>query len=648
MTFAEFEGMPRDQGTSIDVAHLLGSSTAGEVLVYDPLIESLPIEKLGWEKFEMMCAHLIAKLDSDILEARRYGASGQAQFGIDIVALRRSSNSRLFAQCKHVKALKRGQIATITRKFLSEGSAHRGAEFILCVSTAIETDRQLADEWFEAHKLLQESGVHGTLWDLGTLNKLLRSHPEIVETFFGKQFVPRFCSYPIPPERYPSKYRTQYSSASEPATHDGFYYFEDTTVRLDMFVPSDRSPKVSCMLLFARSDLHGMAVSIPGETIVSWMRWLAHSGDSESRPYAVPVPRENRYVLQAPHVRLVLEADELQNLEWILRAAWPVYLAAARKIEQQWRCLRFRQVEGAQKNVFGIVRVTNWLWRAIIKFANSHDCDAGAGPMYVFDRAPGVLKVYVDRDTSELDRGYHLIMYAYKEAGVASLWGNDDVVLGWEPLEVMEGGPAQIGPRNAWDAEFAHQWILETLLPNVEHWINASEPMREPGLRGVLETIMRRPNPHVSVKDDVRSLANLSQRELTNESSDCSVVFQQVAELQLHFHSYASHVAVETSLISSIIAATSRIVDCCNDPDDRYIRNTLQLSDGLLSDELSKLATSGEIKPTKMWMDLSLRCLLSALESSPKLSTSEFGRLLDNLRPAWERMREDMICDSLA
>ena len=62
-------------------------------------VQSLPMSKLSWENFERLCLRLV-RLDAELETCRVYGTPGQAQEGIDIYAVERSSGKHRVLQCK--------------------------------------------------------------------------------------------------------------------------------------------------------------------------------------------------------------------------------------------------------------------------------------------------------------------------------------------------------------------------------------------------------------------------------------------------------------------------------------------------------------------------------------------------------------------
>ena len=155
--------------------------------------QTLPFSDLSWEDFECLLLRL-ARRQGDIAHCSLYGTRGQAQEGLDIVAIDGSSGETICFQCKNVISFNATDISDSVNKFLSGKWAKETSQFILCVSISLGTTQQ-QDEIVTQQKELASQGITFAVWDGapgGILSELLKTLPELVDDFFGRPWVKHF------------------------------------------------------------------------------------------------------------------------------------------------------------------------------------------------------------------------------------------------------------------------------------------------------------------------------------------------------------------------------------------------------------------------------------------------------------------------
>lgn len=627
----------------LDPNKLLAPPEVRDYATYEPKLGSLPFDQVPWPIFEMLSARLLeAVYRGRLLQAFTYGGPGQAQYGIDVVALKSGSSKQTVMQCKNVRYVKRGQLRIWIAAFMSGRKLPEAESYILCLPYPIESDNKLVEEWSEQARLLAEKGITAELWSQNRLTALMRDQPALVAEFFGDNIASNFCARAPLPDKYPERYRCEFESK------DGNYFvFENETVRFDMFVPDDRRPRVSASISFARSDLSGITFTIPGSTLVDWLQWVGHAKDLSKAPYSSQMTGvEGRHVFCAPDVRLLLDDSELGHIHWIFFKAWRAYKEATLYIESSWRFLRFDAIDGTQQKTFALAKVSRQLWRTILAFARDHDCGHGETDWNIFDGASGVLKVYVDSSTERLERGYHLIMYAYQEGGI-NLPYEDQIMLGWAPLTSISDEPVEMHPRLAWDAELTHEWIFSELVPAVRKWIEEKQG-KENSRSGIFAKLLPRRRAEVDLSSHIYSLKRLPVRSLASGDVTSLALLEYTEVLQSYFHVYRRNAQISGQSIWSVLKLLVRLVPLIPVPDDHYIRNNLHLGDGPLQAELAKLAQrSPDTLSNSLWLDMILRSLIALLRDAEELPQSELVIIVESLVPLWERMAEDRRCDAL-
>ena len=153
-------------------------------------IAELPFGELSWQNFERLVFRLAQK-NRDVVYCAPYGRSGQAQDGIDVYA-RLSGGGHVCWQARNRKDVGATDIKKAADDFLNGNWAEPGNRFVFCVRASL-ADTGLQDMIeAQAARLLEEGivfeGVDGI-----QLSEKLRSHPEIVDDFFGRSWLVAFA-----------------------------------------------------------------------------------------------------------------------------------------------------------------------------------------------------------------------------------------------------------------------------------------------------------------------------------------------------------------------------------------------------------------------------------------------------------------------
>ncbi|MBT9612562.1 MAG: NACHT domain-containing protein [Burkholderiales bacterium] len=133
--------------------------------------------------------------EAAISECWVYGIPGQTQFGLDILAARNQTPSEFACyQCKRVKEFSGEDIKKAVDKFLKGKWADKARSFVLCTSSALSRTEQV-DEIAAQHSRLAAKNIEFHVWDGsegGQLTERLKSHPDLVDDFFLREWVRRF------------------------------------------------------------------------------------------------------------------------------------------------------------------------------------------------------------------------------------------------------------------------------------------------------------------------------------------------------------------------------------------------------------------------------------------------------------------------
>lgn len=172
----------------------------------------LPLDDLSWENFERLCLRLL-DLEAETVHTvvqtgaggatepatRMYGRRGQAQFGIDLYARDRMAlgaeppeRRYVCLQARRVNKVTKTALRRSVADFLKGKWSSVSRKFIYATSlSAVSTELSEVSEAL-AGKLVSQS-IELDIWDQEGISAKLRSEPKLVDDFFGRAWVSRFC-----------------------------------------------------------------------------------------------------------------------------------------------------------------------------------------------------------------------------------------------------------------------------------------------------------------------------------------------------------------------------------------------------------------------------------------------------------------------
>jgi energy-coupling factor transporter ATP-binding protein EcfA2 len=149
-------------------------------------VQCLPFGALSWENFERLCHRLIEQ-EADVEYCARFGQQGEAQEGIDIFA--RQSDGRYHClQAKRYQAYSPVKLREAVDVFLAGSWATRAARFTIAVQALLRSTAMQEEVERQAVRL-GASGIRFVALDGETLTDQLRSHPVLIDDFFGRPWV---------------------------------------------------------------------------------------------------------------------------------------------------------------------------------------------------------------------------------------------------------------------------------------------------------------------------------------------------------------------------------------------------------------------------------------------------------------------------
>ena len=172
--------------------------------------QSLPIGELEWQDFERLCLRLL-ELESEPVHVseenattttsvvRLYGRRGQAQAGIDVYArdplkFGDPPPTRRFVslQARRNKAVTTRELHRSVDDFLAGKWSSLSRKFIYATSSStVSTD--LTDAIEEITADIVQVSIEFVIWDQEAISSLLKEHPNLIDDFFGREWVRRIC-----------------------------------------------------------------------------------------------------------------------------------------------------------------------------------------------------------------------------------------------------------------------------------------------------------------------------------------------------------------------------------------------------------------------------------------------------------------------
>jgi len=161
--------------------------------------QRLPLGELEWHDAERLFLRLLSTV-RQVQFAKLFGVPGQAQAGIDAYARlppdltgRDTSGRNYIAlQSRRVTSLTAAKIEKAVDDFLEGEWAAKTSSFYFATSVDLQ-DTKLDTAIRQQAERLAELKITFVPWGLQEVSALLKEHPRIVEDFFGRPWVERFC-----------------------------------------------------------------------------------------------------------------------------------------------------------------------------------------------------------------------------------------------------------------------------------------------------------------------------------------------------------------------------------------------------------------------------------------------------------------------
>ena len=152
----------------------------------------LPIQNMNWENFEKLSLRMVEYVEGfDRSDCELYGRPGQKQEGIDIYGLKENGKYYAF-QCKKYVSFLTSDLNKILSDFEKGEWFDKTDKFYICTSASFD-DVHLQKRYEELKTAYRKKGKELDKWDCSSINRILKTHPQIVYDFFGSEWCKAFC-----------------------------------------------------------------------------------------------------------------------------------------------------------------------------------------------------------------------------------------------------------------------------------------------------------------------------------------------------------------------------------------------------------------------------------------------------------------------
>lgn len=196
----------------------------------------LPLKKMSWEDFEKLCLRMVEYVEGfDRANCETLGRQGQKQDGIDIYALKANEKYYTF-QCKKYKSISITDLNKIFSEFEDGEWYSKTDKFFICTSADF-SDVHLQKRYEELKKAYRRNGKEIDRWDYSSINRILKTHPQIVYDFFGAEWCKIFCGEEVYQKYisiiYFSKIEHSFNKASSFLSRVKNYFEKDPDSHID-------------------------------------------------------------------------------------------------------------------------------------------------------------------------------------------------------------------------------------------------------------------------------------------------------------------------------------------------------------------------------------------------------------------------------
>lgn len=404
----------------------------------------------------------------------------------------------------------------------------------------------------------------------------------------------------------------------------------------------------SCAFYFNKPSIEDCGITLNHDDILKQLfRGLRTKPEYGLRGFIVgkAYPERDEITVDLGNCRFSLSNSEVLELCEIVDRLAEEYLAALRICEGKFEIAAFSDVR--MPDGVPLVRINRQLWQKMIEFTNLHNMSNGDSDWHIFDASHGMIKIYTNRQTDRLNRGYHAFLVPEQvRNGMKSFTRPDDeVYVVWKlPVAYLSTKEVSaLNGRDVWDAISTYRWLINEFIPYVLYYFSNQrkkksfiEFSKELDIERDISLAQQDGYPSPDTIEDVQALERLTSRMqmFFNGRARGSAEFsaEEIKELYESLNLALTH---------------SKLID----GDLIYIRGHLPFENRdshsnvleLVANHIASITTADVV--SNFQIDLALRCLSTAIEdASSSLNRHEVKEIVSALRPFLLLMeREELI-----
>lgn len=239
-------------------------------------------------------------------------------------------------------------------------------------------------------------------------------------------------------------------------------------LRLQAYFPKYPQVRGSCLITFKSVMLRDCMITFAHQEILSNLLDGAQSSSAFSLRGFFVGEYQDKYFVQLGNNRFALSQEEIEELCWAVDQLEAAYVEKLAEIE---RALQTRSFTRSSTSSTGLrlMQTTSDVWDNLIEFSREFDVANGSTKWHTFDFNPSMLKIYGDRQNSNVLPGYHAMIRPERldEWDAPSFRRPDNNLhLSWKPIEGLgEGALNDYSDAQLWNPKKTHDWLIEELLP---------------------------------------------------------------------------------------------------------------------------------------------------------------------------------------
>ena len=237
-----------------------------------------------------------------------------------------------------------------------------------------------------------------------------------------------------------------------------YYSYGTGKVRIDAYLPSKISDKVSCLFTFGQDDISGCMITLD-EEILKEQFFKDCEKDITERRFIAYV-EENKVCVDFPNNRFITDMETANHI---------MLLADKLKHNYEQKKSKIIDIVGGDNfskdsnGRYEMIEMPKKIWRMLCDFAMKHDCFIGESEWDIFNPQHGYYNIMIyknQKDTSfKGDIIVNLNSKKLDEENIKVLWDAGYT----NSLRENEG----FNNKQKWKVDYTHDWLINKFIPYV-------------------------------------------------------------------------------------------------------------------------------------------------------------------------------------